>query len=849
MDNDDSIQRAVAIGQKNKETIELVQNWCAHLTVERPAFGGVGMVEMMTGLPIGLRHIKCPYANAAGFAGMDIEYIALDFYDRNCKECKQRHAVRLPNLLQLVEQRDREVSRHEDDALRKARVETEAIAKRGAKRNGIRVGRDSSTTGIIDIIDRLDRAPNEKDLHILIETARTVPEKFDTSIQELLFEVADAGGHIRTEAAIGTIEIVTDDKTRLCEVALRSLERLDAIQISGSIVSKWLDASHEHLLPPALPAIIHLSSPPLHRFGMSVDETPGRPESLLASYHLFPGLVSTTIRNMVHMSQKRDRIHACMAVSEIIREYPEFGPEIAEELANSVGLADDYYDEGPASAAVANVLAEIMMNYPEEIDSLLQKAMGRNSDDAIISLFRTYTNVLRFKLENKTQMVSPAHSLSFKRVVEALTKRVAGHSLQDAINCIRYAAKDYPIMLEQHIDTLFGALALIADEVANPYSPLLDVRPDPVKAIEAQTRQMHLHSASDAIIDAIGVAALRKPSVIGNQVVQILKQSEDKHEWLRSALVKCLGAVGKSHEGLPVILPSLYDAMMDRSQIVRAAAVSAYGEIGQKASADLPVLFHESALVLLLDSYVIVHSAAVKAMRRVRLPEELYADAINKVLVLIGGYSQSRDSDRILSDCIKLYLALIVQMDALTAEIADFVISVVSNMQWHEAADLVRSNSRVLQIGCSYPALVVKLLQEPELLDDMRSELVDELGKVRSNEIHVLSESIKRAAAVCTRNDVILANKFLEILTAAGAWATAVEVASVDTSRYEDTLWDRPRKLRSIARQIAAELECAVWNRNAKEVLTCVQRWKNIVDEIEKDDEENKEARNPVRGI
>ncbi len=96
MTTDDSIQKAIRIGERNKEIIELAHNWCAHLEVRQA--GGIGLVEIQTGLPIGMRSFKCPHANAAGMAAMMLEVVALDFYDRNCVDCKQRQPVRLPNF-------------------------------------------------------------------------------------------------------------------------------------------------------------------------------------------------------------------------------------------------------------------------------------------------------------------------------------------------------------------------------------------------------------------------------------------------------------------------------------------------------------------------------------------------------------------------------------------------------------------------------------------------------------------------------------------------------------------------------------------------------------------------------
>src|SRR5580704_14346399 len=120
------------IGQANKAIIELAQNWCAHLSVEK--FGGTGIVEVETGLPIGMRRFKCPYASAAGMAGMDLGHVVLDFYDRNCAGCQQRLPVRLPNLSQLVSDRDRFRELAKETESRDAELELSAVRSRVVRR-------------------------------------------------------------------------------------------------------------------------------------------------------------------------------------------------------------------------------------------------------------------------------------------------------------------------------------------------------------------------------------------------------------------------------------------------------------------------------------------------------------------------------------------------------------------------------------------------------------------------------------------------------------------------------------------------------------------------------------------
>ena len=43
---------------------------------------------------------------------------------------------------------------------------------------------------------------------ILVETARAAPEKFDSGVQEALFELAESGGGSRTEASLEALSII-----------------------------------------------------------------------------------------------------------------------------------------------------------------------------------------------------------------------------------------------------------------------------------------------------------------------------------------------------------------------------------------------------------------------------------------------------------------------------------------------------------------------------------------------------------------------------------------------------------------------------------------------------------------
>jgi hypothetical protein len=88
LSSDLDIQRAVDDGKRNLEAKELIQNWCGHARVEK--FGGTGLIEMETGLPIGPHSMVCDHAPAGGVATWLLEESAIHFHDSHCVGCSKR---------------------------------------------------------------------------------------------------------------------------------------------------------------------------------------------------------------------------------------------------------------------------------------------------------------------------------------------------------------------------------------------------------------------------------------------------------------------------------------------------------------------------------------------------------------------------------------------------------------------------------------------------------------------------------------------------------------------------------------------------------------------------------------
>jgi hypothetical protein len=848
LDIDANIQKAIGYGEANKRTIELAQNWCGHIEIVR--WGGTGLVEIETGLPIGHRYFKCPHASAAGMAGMDLASVALDFYDRNCKDCTKRLPVRFPNLYtELVTKRDE--ARHRDEEIQREASErsARALEDRAARRAELAAGCNPAIAGIFARIDELDRDPTGEKRKVLLEAARTVPSLFDSRVQEALFQLADAGGFFRTDAALEILGTVSADDQRLCDCALRALARQDGVFTAADIVSERLDDTHAELLKAALPSLIRAAAP--IRGFVPFSGSPGKPQAVLAGYRLFPDLVEAAVRNALAVSHKYERIKACEAVSIIARAGPAFGLKVADAVISSLDLPDDHYgEEGSAEGAATLALAQIMLDHPKEVDSLLQREITGGSEELRASLFRVYENILSFRrLPDGHPGTKTAQELAYQRFVDLLVTR-PGHELLTKVTWFfRDEAKRFPDLLALHAETLLGAAALIATDLDEPSSPLLelDVRPDPLKALEKQGQRQSSYYALLAIVESIGFAAARNPKTVGVLLVETFEKLDPRHGHLRAALVEGLGRMARDASALPIVVPALYQAMMSGSALVRAASARAYVHLAKHCAEDLPPLVHESFLLLLMDPYVAVHSAALDALREIELPKTFTPRVVGCLGAIISAYRQSRSDSDILSKAIQRFLEL-ADPDLISGT-RNAIVSIVDCMPASAATDVVLYSASALRGASKFGELLTKLISDPETNEYHIDDLVDELEEIPPDQILALSDQIKTAASTCASHDIEITDDLIAILSLSGAWPAAVAVARDATERLSNDTWDRPRKLRSELRQVAAEIEAGADSGDAALVLELAKRWRELKQEVERDDEENKAKRNPLLGL
>lgn len=192
----DQIQeQALELGRRNAEAIELVRKHCANARVEHHPMGGIGMLEQMTGLPIGMKTVKCEYApKPPDFAGADFLPVALSFYKNNCVGCPHRIPVGVPNLTtvaQQIEQEEAEKARRREREQERKRQEREERHRSRIQRVMNEPPTSRELIRLINLIDSEERpaSPGEE----LVATVRGAPHFVTRAVADVLLEDAAAG--------------------------------------------------------------------------------------------------------------------------------------------------------------------------------------------------------------------------------------------------------------------------------------------------------------------------------------------------------------------------------------------------------------------------------------------------------------------------------------------------------------------------------------------------------------------------------------------------------------------------------------------------------------------------------
>ena len=846
--NEAEFERYVRDGERNKQVLELVHNWCSHAEVRN--HGGVGLIAQSTGLPLGMFGMHCDHAPAGGLAGWHLEVGVLDFYDRNCAHCDKRQAVRLPNLIQLVGERDRELERRKEESERFQAAAAAARAARKQRRDALRVGQSVATSALLDDLESLDDSSSRDARTRIVETVKLAPEVLTEPIVEYFFELAASRAGGCQNEALRALQYVAADPKRLTAVALNCLAHHDAIEAAASIVLATPGLAEEAAVEAAVPALVALAGPPRSQFGGH--ERRLQPDPLLAVFAAWPDPVSRGIQRLLDSRQSYPIRIGTAALKVLSAVDPHLPGRYAKTLVAKLVRAHLLIDEDKADRDLNMVcsdlqrsLAAAFLQEPAATDQLIADFFEGASSAGEGRLARVYGEVFRFAVRGKSTLTEVVAGVVLTRIVKFASTSKNEKVLSEIVQMLRTESGELLGAAKQSLDVVLGAAAVLDDRLEAFEADLkLKTNATTLDLLEANNARSSLYSLRESF-SAMAAKAASGDRLATESYVDFLAKINEDRTGLSSALLKESNHLIATPEGLNLVLPELYSGLVGADTLVRASAAKTLGKAGKSRIADLPELVLEAFILLLQDPYVIVHRAAANALGNIPLPPRLEHSADSALLQLIIAYSSGKDAEDFLPRCMQLYLHRFADERQLRGGLAAGFIRILNAMPASRQLRELKSMSRFLKAQPEYVDLVIRVFDD-EAVSEYGEEDAIELAYMIPDE-EVLKRADDLAKVIVRRQDrALYVGAMVEILTRAGAWTQAVSAIRASWEHLPDTVPMKRAKWTVQLQLVAVQFEAAVAAGDVTQLVALKSEWESLEKALQDDEKHYAERRNPL---
>ncbi|TFD13791.1 hypothetical protein E3T26_09285 [Cryobacterium sp. TMT1-21] len=635
-DFEDQIQDARERGIRNRLVMDLASNHCSHMEFYQGPGWGIGMVEQLTGLPIGMRSVQCKHV-AAGttFATVNFESMAIDFFDEHCKGCPlQDPNGQLPTLGALVEEK---AAKTREVAERRTKLEREIHARwasRAGRRRAMRLDGSAAVISFSRDLDELDPEPGRNDIdrspaRLRVEAvAARAPELFTDAVVNFLFDMVIDVPSARTleplrllsrlrpsirrrvlESALARLLVTHDKDAGRCLIELRDV--LDAGDVSDEIGRSIVLLSGA----PVQGEIGHLEpdgNAEIEPLKIVADIAPGVIFAALDS--MLPGLkptssldlpfgtsVSDDDEGFSELRRKVERAAAAKTVQELLPTHGALAIRAFPLLLRNLRLAGDMYDDYP-SGAVTEAAARIVCTQLERIKDVIE-AGDRGNDDyrhALFGIFESIAEILG-PFQGRTAPADPKWaadvilSTVLPHVLALLNARWGSTVAAASGRLLESLTSEHKRWAADNIDAVFGVLIRAHEGNQQPDAPstlfIPGARgpvPNPLAGIEAMSDRQLRHLARASVKRAVVNAAGGKPIKIARVLVATLakERADSINRDVVWDVLAMLGETAIEHGQEPgllnVILPTLRGYLVDTEPAFRAVALNAWIDIASR---------------------------------------------------------------------------------------------------------------------------------------------------------------------------------------------------------------------------------------------------------------------------
>lgn len=831
---DDSIERAIAQGQANQANFRLVENWCAHIKITR--FGGIGMIEQQFGVPIGHFGPACDHAGAAGVMSSDIRDAAVDFYDRYCSTCTLRKLVRKPDLSQWVAERDAEAAATEAEQAAAAAKAAKALGARRDARLELRQGLSPAAADVVDQLAELDEIGTADLAERLVATARLAPEAFPAPVREHLFTLLETEQSWAEVAALEILSVLGADPPRLARAAAASLRRGSQSHSPIRAFVRSLSSAGPEDVESAFPAFVELADPHRQPFRQAQK---ARRAPLVRLARAFPAQVKDLIDVLLSKGDPVSISIAARGASTLIRWAPStvtgFARSMVSALVRAKWIPDRRALERDASTGPARDLSDAVVDLfqwnPVVVDDLLQKFRAGASPDGEARIYAVYHAVLRGRTFRREGVTGPPERLAFGRLFRE-APRTSNWDILDEINQgIDDRPERFAALADEHRDELLGT-AIMMDERLIAF----DAEPEGknlLEQLERRNRRDSLRRLRDKFVAwaAVGAAANEDFAAY----TKVLENLPEVRDGFAACMTEKAVGLATTTRGLNAVLPALYTGLVGASVARRGAAAAAVEKIPSHLRRHAPDLLFEAFIPALTDPYVYVHRSALHALRGMRLPEAFDTRVREAVSALVLSYGRTGEDYTVLLEGIEILAGRHLTEDELAGRPGAYLVSVLAKLPLWSLNSHIEFLARKLGRAGGLVELLIRMLQDPQASEHTFESVLDALAGVPNDVVHAHREAIAAIAAGPTWETRRVVHALAELLTRAGAWAEAVQIAEQAVAEIPDTRRERPQRRLMDLLAASARYEFALASGDHDGANAAASRWRDIRAEMKRD--------------
>ncbi|MBT0651539.1 hypothetical protein [Geomobilimonas luticola] len=846
---EDSYKNAVEAGQRNLKATKLLSNWCFHAEFVRSP--GRGMIEAATGLPIGHMGVQCKFSKKNSMYCWLLEDAVYDFYQNNCKGCKERVPVGFPNILDFVGPREKAAEKRKSAREEEERGRKQKQFDRRQERAKLRYELSLGETFVFDLLDELDQENIASDDPRLEQLANLAPETFTRRvIEHLLPAVLNEYLPYSKHAAKALLRAPLEPEEKLL-VGVRLISNYEKSSAAIDVVLSHAEKLSRSDLTKVLHRFVSMAigPPPTMHFGGSTQT------SLDAApiHSLFEKMQVEICAEVDELLSDSDPNNIGAAVEIILATDSDelllrHARSIFAKLMRRKTLLPGERRDSSVLYYLREAASKCLGRFPEETDKIIQSFLADNNDTGRKEAHGTYDSVLNHRYREKVQ-IGTAQRIAFRRLLWAAVERP--DSMDDAGQFFRHSWDEFAQLAVEHFDDLIGAAATLSEKYdqVDAKHPLV-LADNVLDHMERSNKRTAINSLQGALIEWAAVGAKSKgPEGIG-QFLELYRKLPDAQTQMRGNMIAHVSKLLTGVESLKLVLSDWYRALMDESTLVRASAVQAWEDVPYDLVKNFPDLFFEAFSVLLMDPYVMVHKSAVHSLRRRSFPEEKRSVIKHGLWNLIVYYSQESKQEDFVVDCIDAFAFLCLSPEERKGKLGELLSGILFCL---EGSALYRAVDR-LHYGFKTVPGFVKVALKSIQDDYTRSISIDDCASAilsaPHNELQYCVGDIRKAFEALRP---FKPEDFVEALLYAAALTKAGNHAAANTC-FRELMASIPAEDRNEHWRIeaalvatASEIERAI--ENGEDFVELIEEWSSLLNELEKENEERAKLRDFPSGF